>query len=46
MDIFRNFADFSSYLQTKPFAFKRDCAISSKIQMLYAANAIFWPISF
>ena len=34
MDIFCNFSYFIIYLQTKSFALKRDCAISSKLQML------------
>ena len=31
--LFRNFAYISSYLQTKIFARKRDCAISSTLQI-------------
>ena len=38
---FRNVAYFSSYLQTKSFTWKRDCVISSKLQMLQR-----WSITF
>ena len=34
MNTLRNFAYFSSYLQTKALEWKRDSAISSKSQML------------
>ena len=32
LDSFRNFANVSSYLHLKSFAWKRDCPISSKLQ--------------
>ena len=34
LDTFRNFAYFGGYLQTKTFACKQDCEISSKLQMV------------
>ena len=35
LDIYRNFAHVSTYLQTKTFAWKQDYAIFSKLQMLW-----------